>query len=106
MRLIQLRNDIRRHSDEGAEGGRRPDAVLPPVPRRAEHAGHLPEIVAVKPLRPFPELVALATTSKGLCGKQLLQFLSKGCLRDAAVAHAEEFDVAMQWRVLPLAQRA
>src|SRR5687768_1572970 len=43
--LVEAAHDVWRHADEGAQRVRRLDAVLAPVPRRAEHHRHLLEVV-------------------------------------------------------------
>ena len=50
-----LPDDVGRHADERAQRRRRPDAVLPAVPGRAEHHRHLLEVVHEEPLRVVEE---------------------------------------------------
>ena len=75
-----------RHADERAQRRRRLDAVLPPVPRRAEHQRDLLEVVDEEPLRLVVEVLRLARAAERVGLEQPLQLLRERRLRHAALA--------------------
>src|SRR6185503_7626221 len=98
---------VGRNADEGAQRRRRLDAVLAAVPSRFEDARDLLEVVHEELLRLLAKLLALAGAAKrGFIGKQLLQLLCERRLADAALAHAEQLDLAEQRRLLAIVDGA
>mgnify|MGYP003694640331 CR=1 FL=1 len=76
------------------------------VPCGAEHHRHLLEVVHEELLRVVAEVSRSSRAAERIAGEQLLQFLRERRLRDAAVADAEQLDLAVQRRVLAIVQRA
>ena len=95
-----------RDPDERAQRRRRLDAVLAAVPGRAEHDRDLPEIVDEEPWPPRGTPRPCCPVPNASDGKQLLQLLRERRLGDAAVSDAEQLDLAVQRRLLLLAERA
>ena len=70
-------------------------AVLSSVPGGAEHDGDLPEVVHEKARRLVAELLGFLPGAERFGSEQLLQLLRERRLRDASVADAEQFDLAV-----------
>src|SRR5919106_3682265 len=104
--LVQTPDDIGRNANERAKSGRAPDAVLAPVPGAAEHQRNLLEVVDEELLGFLVHVSRPAPAEYALLGEQLLQFLRKRRLCDAATADAEQLDLIVERRVLTIVQCA
>src|SRR4030095_104822 len=102
-----LLDHVRRHADEGAKRRRRLDRVLAAVPRRFEDRRDLLEVVDEELLRFLAELFALPRAAeRRFVGEELLHLLRQRGLADAALADAEQFDLAVERRLFAVIDRA
>src|SRR6185503_13254173 len=104
--LVQAPDDVGGDADKGTQLRRALDAVLAPVPRRAEHLRDLLQVVDEELLGLLAERFPLAPRAERLGREQLLQFLRKRRLRDAPGADAEQLDLVVQRRILAIVERA
>src|SRR5476649_470060 len=103
--LIEPLDHFGRDAHERAQRGGGADAVLPAVPRAAEHERDLLEVVDEELLRLLVRVAGLLPEDTVL-GEQLLELLRQRRLRDPAAADAEQLDLVVERRVLAIVERA